>query len=53
MKCRWRKGAVEGNVRVSELMVVPFTEIRDPIQESSWSGVGGWVMRSVWDIESV
>lgn len=50
LKCRWRKEAVEGNVKVSELMVVPFTEIRDPGKELVW---GGWVMRSVWDIESV
>ena len=40
LKWRWGKGAVEGNVKLSELMVEPFTKIRDIGKEPF--GVSGW-----------
>ena len=42
MKWRWGEGAVKGNTKVSELMLMAFTELRDPGRELVW---GGWV----WD----
>lgn len=41
------RGAVEGNVKLSELMVVSFVEIRDTKKELVG---GGWVLRSVWGV---
>lgn len=40
LKWRWREGAVEGNAKVSELMLVPLTQLRDPGKELVWRG---WV----------
>lgn len=40
LKRRWGKGAVEGNVKLSELMVVSFTKIRDIGKEPF--GVSRW-----------
>lgn len=40
MKWRWGKEAVEGNAKVSELMVVPLTEVRDPTKELVWGRRG-------------
>lgn len=33
LKQIWGRGTVEGNVKLSELMMVPFTEIRDTKKE--------------------
>lgn len=42
LKQRWGKGAVESCVKLSALMVVPATKIRDTGKELVW---GEWVMR--------
>lgn len=39
-KWRWGEGEVKGNTKVSELMLLPLTKLRDSGRELVW---GGWV----------
>lgn len=38
LKWRWTEGAAEVNVKLSEMMVVPVTKIRDTGKELVWDG---------------